>query len=103
LTTTFQVAFDRLIAFVKRAYCAAPSIVRLGSFSAARHAADVGCLSDDSMIPKKSRSRWGSAGTRSGWCVSGLSQTWLALALAERNERSSRKNTSRLRPQRNER
>src|SRR6476661_1873 len=102
LTTTFHVAFERAIALVKRAYCAAPSIVRLGSSSAAKQLAGGGFASDGSIRAKRSRVCWGSVGTRSGAPVSGLSQAWFALAFAERNERSSRKKTSRLWPQRNE-
>ena len=37
------------------------------------------------------RALWGAVGARSGLPVSGLSQTWLAEALALRKERSSRK------------
>src|SRR4051794_16310874 len=98
---TFQVAFEALIALVKRAYWRAPSIVRLGSLIASLHCWDTGCLNDGTRSEKSVRWAVGAVGARSGWPVSGLSHVWLADAFALRNERSSSMKTSRLRPQRN--
>src|SRR3954452_10461642 len=100
---TFHVAFEALIAFVNRLYWRGPSMVRFGSLIASLHCCDTGCLSDGTSSEKSVRVLCGPVGARSGWPVSGLSHWWLAEALALRNERSSSMNTSRLRPQRNER
>src|SRR3954452_16666824 len=91
-------AVDAFTAFVKRVYWAEPSIVAFGLWIASRHACATGCFSDVTKTPKKSRRRCGRVGARSGACVSGLSHTPPALAFADRNDRSSRKNNSAFEP-----
>ena len=90
---TFQVAFDALIAFVNAAYWRAPSIVRDGSLIAARQAGGTGFLRPGASAANASRTACGAVGARSPL------QTVVAFAL--RNERSSRKKSSRFLPQRN--
>src|SRR4051812_38243770 len=93
-------AVDAFTAFVKRVYWAAPSIVVFGLWIASRHAGDTGCASDGVTIANVLRTRCGAVGARSGLPVSGLLHTPVALAFGDRNERSSRKNTSAFLPHR---
>ena len=90
---TFQVAFDALIAFVNAAYWRAPSIVRDGSSIAAMQAGATGFRSPGASVANASRTAWGAVGARS--------PLHAAVAFALRNERSSRKKSSRCFPQRN--
>src|SRR3954471_1367175 len=90
--TILNLAVDAFTAFVKRVYCAAPSIVEVGLLIASRHDCGTGRASDGVMIANLSLRRWGAVGARSGAFVSGLMHA--SSALGERNERSSRKNTS---------
>ena len=78
---------------MKAAYCAAPSIVRAGSFSAARQAGGTGFRSPGARSANASRTACGAVGARS--------PPHTPFALALRNERSSRKKSSRCLPQRN--
>ena len=98
--TTFHVAFERLTAFTKSLYCLVPSIVRFGLLIVFRQACETGCESDGTSAANALRVFCGAVGARSGWPVCGLSQTPFADALALRNERSSRKKSSRFLPQR---
>src|SRR3989304_1006362 len=88
----FHVAVDALIALVNAAYCRAPSIVRAGSFRAARHAGGTGFFRAGARLENASRTACGAVGARSPL------HTLAAFPL--RNERSSRKNSSRFLPQR---
>ena len=100
--TTFQRAFERLDV-VQEARCTArwPSMVRFGLLIASLQAWDTGCVSDGISARRALRVLAGAVGARSGWPgVSGLSQTPFAEALALRNDRSSRKKSSRFLPQR---
>src|SRR3954453_1222043 len=100
--TTLKRAFELLISRTKRSNCFFPSIVRLGSLIVSRHAWETGWLSpvDGNTAPNTLRVDCGRVGARSGRPVLGLLQTPSFDALAERNERSSRKKVSRLPPQR---
>src|SRR2546423_10886854 len=99
--TTFHFAVEDLTAFRKVLSCSWPSIVRWGLLMASRHACDTGCDSDGVIAAKLLRVLCGAVGARSADPgVDGLSQTPFADALALRNERSSRKNSSRFLPQR---
>src|SRR4051812_31921244 len=101
--TILNVAFDRRTARTKALNWRAPSIVRCGERIASRHACATGCASDGMTSAKSARWDGGAVGARSGWPVAGLLQTPAALALADRNERSSRKKSSAARPQRKRR
>src|SRR3954470_22895011 len=85
-------AVDFFTAFVKRVYCAAPSIDWLGLLIASRHDCDTGLASDGVTIANLSLKRCGAVGARSGAFVSGLMQA--SSTFVVRKERSSRKNTS---------
>ena len=100
--TTFQVAFEALIAVHEALRAGAlPSIVRFGSLIASRQACgDRVARATGSSAANALRVRCGAVGARSGAPVAGLSQTPFAEALALRNERSSRKKISRFLPQR---
>src|SRR3954469_154028 len=89
-----NVASDFFSALVKRAYWLAPSIDRSALRIVSRHCGDTGFASDGISSANVLRLLCGAVGARSGWPVSGLLQTPLALALGDRNERSSRKKTS---------
>src|SRR4029079_10036293 len=92
LTITFQVAVDALIAFVNAAYWREPSIVRVGSASASRQGCGTAVASDGTSAAKAFRTACGAVGARSFLQI--------ARTFAERNERSSRKKSSRFLPQR---
>src|SRR4051812_29835730 len=94
----FQRALDALTAFVKRWSWADPSIVLFGLLIASRHACDTGAPSDGTIAEYAWRWAGGSVGARSGLFVCGLMH-WSS-ALAERNDRSSRKNSCAFLPQR---
>jgi hypothetical protein len=98
--TIFQRAVERLTSFVKRLSCAAPRKVLAGLRSASLHACETGCASGGYTSANLLRMFCGAVGAKSGLPVCGLSQTLVADTLAERNERSSRKNSSALAPQR---
>src|SRR3954451_13933996 len=102
---TLKVAFEALIAARKCLRWAEPSIVRLDDRIGLRHAFDTGPRSDGTTKPTCARCAVGGVGARSGSFVCGLSQVWMfgEPAFLERNERSSRKKTSRFLPQRKER
>src|SRR3954452_21574000 len=91
-------AFDAFTAFVKRVNCAEPSIVVFGLWIASRHCCETGRASGGVTIANVSPTRCGAVGARSGAFVSGLLHTPPALALGDRNERSSRKNSSAFEP-----
>src|SRR4051794_27230193 len=99
---TFQRAVEWSTASVKRLYWREPRKVRLGLRIAARQAGETGWLSPVAgrAAPNTVRVDCGAVGARSRRWVCGLLQTPPADALAERKERSSRKNSSRFLPQR---
>src|SRR4051794_37699539 len=101
--TTLKRAVERETALLNAASCRFPRKVRFGSLIAAVHAGETGCDSDGVTVENSVRVDCGAVGAISGLPVCGLSHTWLASAFALRNERSSRKKTSRFLPQRNER
>ena len=102
LTTSFQRAFDESsTSLTNRLYWRLPSIVWFGSVIASLHAWETGSASDGASAEKNSAVLGGTVGARSGKPVAGLSQVPPAEALALRNERSSRKNSSRFFPHRN--
>jgi hypothetical protein len=72
--------------------------VRPGLRIASRHCCETGCFHSVTTGEKRSRTACGSVGAVSGAPVCGLMHAWSAWSL--RNERGSRKNSSRLRPQR---
>jgi hypothetical protein len=92
LTTTFQVAVDASTARVNSMNWRAPSMVRKGSSIAARQPAGTGFRSGGARLPNAFRTACGAVGARSP------PQAVVTLALL--NERSSRKKSSRFRPQR---
>src|SRR5436190_22182453 len=98
--TTFHRALDDSTSWRNWWSCAWPSIVRLGLSILRLQAGDTGSLSDGISALKTLRLLCGAVGAGSGWPVSGLSQVPLAEAFALRNERSSRKNSSRFLHQR---
>src|SRR5262249_15618140 len=99
--TTFHLAVDDFTALRKVFSWFWPSIVRFGLLIASRHACETGLASEGTSAEKTLRTLCGAVGARSGSPgVDGLSQTPLAEALALRNERSSRKKSSRFLPQR---
>src|SRR3954453_14026408 len=101
--TTLNRDVDREKAFSNAASCRFPRNVRFGSLMREVHAGGTGWASDGVTPAKSVRVVCGAVGARSGSPVCGLSHTWPSSALALRNERSSRKNTWRFLPQRNER
>ena len=101
---TLKVASEDLIAFLNVFSCFEPSIVRFGSLIAARHSGGTGLASGGATAEKTLRVLCGAVGARSGSPLpAGLSQAPPKSALELRNERSSRKKTSRFLPQRCER
>src|SRR4051812_23271475 len=97
---TLKRAFEFEMSWTKRLSWRGPGIGREGSLMVSRHACETGAANDGMTAANCWRTAVGSVGARSGWPVCGLSQTPPALALAERNDRSSRKNSSRFLPQR---
>src|SRR3954468_9430862 len=93
-------AFEPFSRFSKSLSWSAPRNVRLGSRIVSRQACDTGFDSDGVIAENTLRTRCGAVGARSGAFVSGLLHTPFVTALAERNERSSRKKTSAFLPQR---
>src|SRR4030088_641122 len=102
---TLNVAVERLIAALNRASWLRPSIVRFGSLIALRQAALTGWDNDGEIAANADLTSGGAVGARSGAPLDGLSQAWTVglPALALRNERSSRRKSSRFLPQRTER
>src|SRR4051794_25938101 len=97
--TTFHRAFEDSTSWRKRLYCAWPSMVRCELLILSLHFCATGAESDGIRDEKIFRLLSGAVGARSGSPgVCGLSQTPLAEALALRNDRSSRKNSSRFLP-----
>src|SRR4051794_14116034 len=99
--TTFHFAFEIFTAWRNRLYCDCPSMVLLGLLIASLHCWETGELNEGMRRANRLRVLCGAVGARSGLPVWGLSQTWLAEALALRKERSSRKKSWRFLPQRN--
>src|SRR5215210_2390558 len=97
---TLKRAVELLTARRKRFFWRAPRNVLAELRMLSRHACETGCASDGSTSANTARVDWGAVGATSGRPVLGLLQTPPASALALRNERSSRKNTSRFLPQR---
>src|SRR3954471_4360480 len=98
--TTLNLAFDAFTCLMNLLRWAMPRKVRFGSLILFLHFCDTGWLNDETRAENRVRVFCGAVGARSGWWVSGLSQVWLADALALRNERSSSRKTSRFLPQR---
>ena len=98
--TTFHVAFERLTSLTNRLSCACRGRFGLGLLILSLQACETGWAREGTSAAKALRMFCGAVGARSGWPVSGLSQTWLADALPLRNERSSRKKSWRFLPQR---
>src|SRR5947199_925663 len=97
---TLNVAVERLIARSNVDSWRWPSIVRLGSLMALRHAWLTGWDSDGVIAAKTLRTFDGAVGARSGAPVCGLSHVWMVglPALALRKERSSSRKISRFLP-----
>ena len=97
--TTFHFAFDDLTAFRKSLYCLVPSIVRVRVVDRVEAGLRDGLRErrDERREPLRRLRR---GGREVGLAGAGLSQAPFADALALRNERSSRKKSSRFLPQR---
>src|SRR3954447_22789334 len=98
--TTFHFAVEFSTFARNRLTCAPPRKLRLRLLILSLQACETGSAGDGTTAENVLRVLCGAVGAKSGWPVSGLSQTWLADALPLRNERSSRKNTWRFFPQR---
>src|SRR5215211_546332 len=100
--TTLNVAVELWMSRLNAASWRLPRNVRFGSLIRSLHACGAGWASDGTSSENVLRVDCGAVGARSGEPgVLGLSQVPPCDALASRNERSSRKNTSRFLPQRN--
>src|SRR3954453_2125082 len=99
---TLNVAVDCFTAAVNLANCPVPRNVRLGSLIVWTQPGLGGSARGGYTAANVLRADCGAVGPRSGLPLRS-SHWWLALAFAERNERSSRKNTSRFLPHRNDR
>src|SRR3954471_15659509 len=98
---TLNVAVERLTSRLNAASWRLPRNVRLGSLIRAVQAGGGGVRTDGTSTRKRLRVDCGAVGARSGDPdPAGLSHVPPCDALASRNERSSRKNTSRFLPQR---
>src|SRR5215213_9685594 len=99
---TLNVADERWTSRLNAASWVLPRNVRFGSLIRSLHACGAGWASDGTSAENTLRVYCGAVGARSGEPdPAGLSQVPPADAFASRNERSSRKNTSRFLPQRN--
>src|ERR687897_199238 len=98
---TFQRALELSTSRTKRLSWRWPRNGRLGSLIVRLHSCETGWSSEGISAENRFRVDVGAVGARSGAPVDGLSQVPLKLALAARNERSSRKKISRFLPQRN--
>src|SRR2546430_15976906 len=100
---TLNAAFELLTAVSNLPSWREPSIVRFESLMAFRQAGDTGAASDGAIGVKALRTSCGAVGAKSGLLVIGLLHVLIVglPAFALRNERSSRKNSSRFLPQRN--
>jgi hypothetical protein len=99
LTITLKVAVELRTSRRKWASWRAPSIVREGSLIFSTHLAGTGRASVGTSSVKAWRMAGGAVGARSG--APATVHRPPAEAFAERNDRSSRKNSSRCLPQRN--
>src|SRR6476619_3781223 len=98
--TTFHLAFELSTARRKRWSCALPRKVRWGLLILFLQAWETGWAREGMTAANRARVADGAVGARSGSPVAGLSQTPLSEAFALRNERSSRKKSSRFLPHR---